>query len=489
MASHTQLFIDGALVPAHGAQDLPVTDSYTEETFGTYRTASPADVHAAVAAARRALDGWARTPVAERVAAVRRVAAALRDQADALASAISREVGMPRKLAARIQVGAPLAAWDMYADLAAHFEWASRVGHSLVQQVPVGVVACITPWNYPLHQITGKVAPALLAGCTVVLKPSEIAPTSAFLLAEAVRQAGLPAGVFNLVHGAGPDIGEALVRHPDVDMVSFTGSTRAGRHIASLAGADIKRVALELGGKSAALVLPGADLAAAVKATLAGCMLNSGQTCSATTRLLVPRASLEAAEGLALDLLAGYRMGDPADAATRLGPLVSKPQQQKVQDLIDSAIAAGAKRLGTAAERPAQGFFVPATVLTGVTSDMAVAREEIFGPVLVLIAYDDAEQGIALANGTDYGLAGAVWGPVEPQTLAVARRIRAGQVDINGAPFNPAAPFGGFKKSGIGRENGHFGLEEFLEPVSIQLPAAFLEHPASFCSSSSSSSS
>jgi acyl-CoA reductase-like NAD-dependent aldehyde dehydrogenase/enoyl-CoA hydratase/carnithine racemase len=376
MTSHTHLFIGGALVPARGESDLPVTDSFTQAPFASYRSASAADVDAAVAAARGAFDAWAATPVAERIAAVRRVAAALREQAEALTVAISREVGMPRKLAARIQVGAPIAAWDMYADLAAAFEWETRIGHSLVQQVPTGVVACITPWNYPLHQITGKVAPALLAGCTVVLKPSELAPTSAFLLAEAVRQAGLPPGVFNLLHGTGAEVGEALVRHPGVDMVSFTGSTRAGRHIASVAGSDIKRVALELGGKSAALVLPGADLALAVKATLAGCMLNSGQTCSATTRLLVPRDSLAAVEDIARELLAGYRMGDPADGATRLGPLVSKAQQQKVRGLIDEALAAGARRIAAEAAVPAHGFFVPPTVLTGVEPGMAVARKK-----------------------------------------------------------------------------------------------------------------
>ncbi|MDM0019114.1 aldehyde dehydrogenase family protein [Variovorax saccharolyticus] len=476
MTPFKQLFIDGAMAPAHGADDLPVTDSFTEETFASYRSASLADVDAAVAAARRAFAGWAATPPMERVAAVRRIAAALREQSEALTTAISREVGMPRKLAARIQVGAPIAAWDMYADLAAAFEWESRIGHSLVQQVATGVVACITPWNYPLHQITGKIAPALLAGCTVVLKPSELAPTSAFLLAEAVLQAGLPAGVFNLVHGTGPEVGEALVRHPDVDMVSFTGSTRAGRHIAAIAGDGIKRVALELGGKSAALVLPGADLAAAVKTTLAGCMLNSGQTCSATTRLLVPRTWLGAAEAAAADLLAALRMGDPADGATRLGPLISKAQQRKVEGLIAEALAAGARTLGSPPELPPHGYFVRPTVLADVTPGMAVARDEVFGPVLVLIGYDEVEDGIALANGTDYGLAAAVWGPVDAATLAVARRLRAGQVDINGAPFNPAAPFGGFKQSGIGRENGRYGIDEFVEPVSIQLPAAFIEN-------------
>lgn len=476
MPSFDQIFIDGAMATAHGADDLPVTDSFTEETFASYRSASVTDVDTAVEAARRAFPAWSATPPAERIAAVRRISAALRDQSEALTTAISREVGMPRKLAARIQVGAPVAAWDMYAELADTFEWEARIGHSLVQQVPTGVVACVTPWNYPLHQITGKVAPALLAGCTVVLKPSELAPTSAFLLAQAVLQAGLPAGVFNLVHGLGPEVGEALVKHPDVDMVSFTGSTRAGRHIAAIAGDGIKRVALELGGKSAALVLPDADLAAAVKTTLASCMLNSGQTCSATTRLLVPRALLAAAESLATELLTAYRMGDPADGATRLGPLISRAQQRKVEGLIQEALAAGARKLGDTPTLPPSGFFVPPTVLADVTPDMAIAREEVFGPVLVLMGYDEVEDGIALANDTEYGLAGAVWGPVDGATLAVARRMRAGQVDINGAPFNAAAPFGGFKKSGIGRENGRYGIDEFLEPVSIQLPAAFIEN-------------
>src|SRR5690606_18727761 len=367
MLKQTHLFIDGVMTTANGEQALPVTDSFTEVVFASYRSASHDDVHHAVAAARAAWIGWSTTPLAERIAAVRRVAAALADKAEALTTAISREVGMPRKLAARIQVGAPIAAWNNYADLAADMPWETRLGHSLVQHVPVGVVACITPWNYPLHQITGKVAPALLAGCTVVLKPSEIAPSSAFVLAAAIKEAGLPPGVFNLVHGTGPEVGATSVRHSDVDMVSFAGSTRAGRHIAAIAGNDIKRLALELGGKSASLVLPGADLNAAIKITLAGCMLNSGQTCSATTRLLVPRAALKEVEAITQELLAGYRMGDPADSATRLGPLVSHEQQKKVLGIVESAIAAGARRLGEPGEVPACGYFVPATVLSDIS--------------------------------------------------------------------------------------------------------------------------
>ena len=475
MKSSSELFIDGAFVQAHGETLLPVIDSYTETPFAQWRSASVNDVSTAVSAAKLAFKTWAMTPVAERVAAIRRVTAALREHADELTAAISREVGMPQKLAARIQVGAPLAAWDMYADMAEVYEWESNLGHSVIQQTPVGVVACITPWNYPLHQITGKVVPALLAGCTVVLKPSELAPTSAHLLAEACQKAQLPPGVFNLVHGTGHEIGDALIRHPDVDMISFTGSTQAGQQIAAVAGAQIKRVALELGGKSAALVLPNADLHAAVKATLASCMLNSGQTCSATTRLLVPKELVAQVQNIAEDLVKGYRMGDPADPSTRLGPLVSQAQQQKVLAVVQESIEAGAIHLGETIPLPPQGFFVPPIVLTNVTTDMKVAQEEVFGPVLCLMGYDGIEQGIEMANGTAYGLAGAVWGEATLETLAVARRLRAGQVDINGAPFNPAAPFGGFKKSGIGRENGRYGIDEFIEPVSIQLPSQLME--------------
>jgi acyl-CoA reductase-like NAD-dependent aldehyde dehydrogenase len=477
MKRHTRLFIAGAWREATGTQDLPVTDSYTEQVFASYRSASRGDVDLAVNAARAAFASWSQTPLSERIAAVRRIAAALRERSEAIAQVITREVGMPAKLSARIQAGAPIAAWEQYAELASAIDWESRIGHSLVQQLPVGVVACITPWNYPLHQITGKLAPALLAGCTVVLKPSELAPSSAFLLAEAVAQAGLPLGVFNLVHGNGPEVGEALVRHPEVDMVSFTGSTRAGQRIAALAGQDIKRLALELGGKSAAVVLPGADLAAAVKATLGGCFLNSGQTCSATTRLLVPRDQAQQAAHLAAELAPAWRMGDPADPATRLGPLLSHAQREKVRGMVHAAIAAGAQLVTRDGPLPPHGFFFPPTVLDHVTPQMAIAREEVFGPVLALIAYDSVDEAVAIANGTGYGLAATVWAATPAAALPVAQRLRAGQVDINGAPFNPLAPFGGFGRSGLGRENGRFGIEEFLEPRSLQLPATYFETP------------
>lgn len=467
-----QTYIDGVWVPARGASETLVLDSYTEQPFASCRTSSLDDVNLAVGAASRALESWGALPVEARIAYVRKIASALEQRVDELTQMISREVGMPRKLAARVQVGGPIAAWKGYADIASSIDWEKRVGHSLVQQVPVGVIACITPWNYPFHQITGKVAPALLAGCTVVLKPSELAPCSAFVLAQAIEQAGLPPGVFNLVHGTGAEIGEALVRNPGIDMVSFTGSTRAGRHIAALAGSDVKRLALELGGKSAALVMPGADLAAAVKGTLASCFLNSGQTCSATTRLLVPRESLKVVASLCSELVVNYTMGDPADTKTRLGPLISSDQRNKVLQMIEQALQQGAVRWSPAMQAPSHGFFVTPTVLGQVTPEMDIAREEVFGPVLVVIGYDSIDEAVTIANGTDYGLAATVWGESAALALTVARRLRAGQIDINGAPFNPAAPFGGFRKSGLGRENGHYGIEEFLEPVSIQMPTS-----------------
>lgn len=467
-------FINGRWQPSSAGLTTPVVDSFSEQPFAQVGCSSAADVDHAVLAARAAFAAWSTRAPAERIAAVRRIALALKERTERLTETISREVGMPRKLASRIQVGAPINAWSAYADLAETWAWEQPLGHSLVLQAPVGVVACITPWNYPLHQITGKVAPALLAGCTVVLKPSELAPLAAWILAEAIEAADLPAGVFNFVHGTGAEIGEELVRHAQVDMISFTGSTRAGRRIGQLAGEQVKRVALELGGKSAAIVLPSADLGAACKASLASCYLNSGQTCSAITRLLVPRQQHGEAAARLVEMAAAYRMGDPADPATRLGPLASDNQRQRVRQMLRQAIAEGAQLLcgGPDAPVPDSGFFVAPTVLGQVKPTMALAQEEVFGPVLALMAYDDTDEALAIANGTAYGLAGAVWAGSSAEALAVARRMRCGQVDVNGAPFNPGAPFGGFKQSGIGRENGRFGIEEFVEPIAIQLPPA-----------------
>ena len=347
------------------------------------------------------------------------------------------------------------------------------MGNSLVVREPIGVVGCITPWNFPLNQITLKVAPALAAGCTVVLKPSEIAPVNAMILTEIIHAAGLPAGVFNLVNGLGPVVGEVLASHPEVDMVSFTGSTRAGKRVAELAAASVKRVTLELGGKSASVILPDADLAAAVKGTIGACLLNSGQTCSAHTRMLVPVKRYDEVKALVQAAIAKFTLGASLDENTRLGPLVSAAQRERVLGFIRQGLEEGAELVAGGPDKPAfdKGYFVQPTVLRVQPND-TLAREEIFGPVLVILTYEDEEEAIRIANDTIYGLGGGVWSVDLDHAMAVARHIRTGQVDINGAPFNGNAPFGGYKQSGNGRENGRYGLEEFLEYKALQLPVA-----------------
>jgi betaine-aldehyde dehydrogenase len=360
----------------------------------------------------------------------------------------------------------------MYAKLAAQPPEEERVGNSVVVREPVGVVAGITPWNYPLNQIAAKVAPALAAGCTVVLKPSEVAPLNAFILAEVIDAAGLPKGVFNLVTGTGPVVGEALAQHPEVDMVSFTGSTRAGKRVSELAAQTVKRVALELGGKSASIVLEDADLAAAVKGTVSACFLNSGQTCSAHTRMLVPESKYAEAAKLAAEEARKYTVGDPFAETTRLGPLISAAQRDRVQAYIRKGIEEGAELLCGGPDAPPgleRGYYVQPTVFGRVGPRSTIAQEEIFGPVLAIITYEDEDEAVRIANGTPYGLSGGVWSQDEAHALAVAKRMRTGQVDINGGPFNMQAPFGGYKQSGHGREWGRYGLDEFHELKSLQL--------------------
>jgi len=350
--------------------------------------------------------------------------------------------------------------------------WEEQIGNSLVVREPVGVVGAITPWNYPLHQIAAKVAPALAAGCTVVLKPSEVVPLNAFVLAEVIEQAGLPAGVFNLVTGVGPVVGEAVAAHPGVDMVSFTGSTRAGRRVSELAAATVKPVALELGGKSPNVILDDADLQTAIADGVSKCFLNSGQTCSALTRMLVPRERLAEAEQIAAAVAEHFTPGDPFAPETKLGPLVSDVQRERVRGYIRKGSEEGAK-LVTGGEEPPdgleQGYFVRPTVFSDVRTEMTIAQEEIFGPVLAIMPYDDEDDAVAIANDSQYGLAGGVWSADEERAKRVARRIRTGQVEINGGAFNPLAPFGGYKQSGHGRELGRFALEEFLTVKSLQL--------------------
>jgi aldehyde dehydrogenase (NAD+)/betaine-aldehyde dehydrogenase len=464
-------FINGAWQSAAGTERSVVDDAATAAPIALVAHAEAAEIDDAVGAARAAFPAWSASTPACRAGFLRAIADALETRSEALAQAISREVGMPLKLARRIQVDAPIAAWRQTASIGEGMRFEEEIGHSLVTQEAVGVVAAITPWNYPLHQITAKLAAALMAGCTVVLKPSELAPAAARALGEAVQQALLPPGVVNIVFGAAAS-GQALVDHHGIDMVSFTGSTQVGRRIAALAGAQLKRVALELGGKSASIALPGADAERVVRHALSSCLLNSGQTCSAITRLLVPQADYGRYRELLAAAVPAFVTGDPALPTTRVGPLVSAQQRERVLAIIREAEKQGLDLIagGSHATPPGAGHFVAPTVFGQVTPDAALAREEVFGPVLAVLTYADEDDAVRQANGAGYGLAAAVWAASVEEGLRLARRLRAGQVDVNGAPFNPAAPFGGFGLSGIGREGGRYGIEEFLEPRAIQLP-------------------
>lgn len=471
MHTHDRLYIDGHWQSSAATQFFDVINPSSEVVFGRVPAAIPADADKAVAAAVAALGSWGTSSVAERAGYLARIQSGILARAEEIARTISAEVGMPLKLSRRIQAGLPAAVVESYVNLLGEYAFEERISNSLVVRDPVGVAGCITPWNYPLHQAVAKVAPALAAGCTVILKPSELAPLSAFILAEIIHEAGVPAGVFNLITGSGPEVGEHLVRHPDVDMISFTGSLRAGRRVAEVAAGTIKRVTLELGGKSASVILEDADLPAAVKGTVAACFLNSGQTCTALTRLLVPERLYEQAAALAVAAAAAYAAGDPLDEQTRIGPLVSAAQRERVRGYIRQGIMEGADLLLGGTEPPEgieRGFFVRPTVFGRVTPEMTIAQEEIFGPVLSIMTYRDEDDAVNIANNTQYGLAAAVWSGDPARGEQVARRLRAGQIDINGGTFNILAPFGGFKQSGYGRELGVYGLEEFLSLKSLQ---------------------
>ncbi|MBI3652198.1 MAG: aldehyde dehydrogenase family protein [Acidobacteria bacterium] len=467
-----KIYINGAWVEPSGKGSIEVINSTTEEVMGRIPECNVEDVNAAVCAARAAFEAWSITPASERAAIIGRISEGLKNRQSELANLIACEVGMPLPLATAVQAGMPAMVMGSYAKLAAEYQFEEQVGNSLIVKEPVGVVGAITPWNYPLHQVVCKVAPALAAGCTVVLKPSEVAPLTAFVLAEVMHEAGLPAGVFNLVTGLGTVVGEALAAHPDVDMISFTGSTRAGKRVSEVAAQTVKRVALELGGKSASVVLDDADLQKAVSSSVGNCYFNSGQTCSAHTRLLVPKSQYEEAVAIAKATAEKFNVGDPRTGTAKLGPLVSKTQQERVRGYIQKGIEEGARLVTGGAEQPEgfeKGYFVKPTVFADVRNDMTIAREEIFGPVLAIIAYEDDDEAVRIANDTIYGLAGGVWSGDTERAKRVARRLRTGQVDINGGRFNPLAPFGGFKQSGHGREMGKYGFEEFLEIKSLQL--------------------
>jgi aldehyde dehydrogenase (NAD+) len=449
---------------------LAVHDSSTEQVLGTIRSASADDVNDAVLAARAALPGWAGTPAGVRADRLMALHAELQGRAGELTALISAEVGTAVRMSAAIQVASSLRLVELCAELLRTEPLEEQLGNSLVVQRPVGVVAAITPWNYPLFQTVAKVAAAIAAGCTVVHKPSELAPLSSFVLAEATV-AALPPGVYNLVPGTGPKVGEALASHPGIATVSFTGSTAAGTRVYELGARSIKRVALELGGKSASVVLPDADLPAAIHATVNRAFLNSGQTCDAWTRLLVPRADLEQALELATASAARLTLGDPFEAGTKLGPLISARQAGRVRGYVEEALSAGARLVTGGPERPdglEHGHYFRPTVLAGVTPGMRIAREEVFGPVLAVLTYDSDDEALRIANDTAYGLSAAVWSADPGRALQFARQVEAGQVVINGGGFNPLAPFGGLKQSGIGREQGVYGIREFLVPVALQ---------------------
>ncbi|MCD9143485.1 aldehyde dehydrogenase family protein [Streptomyces albireticuli] len=471
MIAHDGMYIDGDWRPAAGTDTIEVVNPADEQVIGTVPAGTAEDVDAAVRAARAALPGWSATPPARRAEHLTALREALAARADEIAATVTAELGSPAGFARRVHTGLPIAVTGSFAELAATYPFEERIGNSTVLHVPVGVVGAITPWNYPLHQIVAKVAPALAAGCTLVLKPAEDTPLTARLFAECVHAAGLPAGVFNLVTGLGPVAGQALAEHPGVDLVSFTGSTAVGKRIGAIAGGAVKRVALELGGKSANVILPGADLEKAVTANVADVCRNTGQSCNALTRTLVHADRYEEAVALAVAAVAAYVPGDPSDPEVRLGPVVNARQHARVRDYIDKGVAEGARLAAGGSEAPEgrdKGYFVRPTVFADVTPEMTIAREEIFGPVLTFIKYTDEDEAARIANDSDYGLGGAVWAADEATAAAFARRMDTGQVDINGGGFNLLAPFGGHKRSGVGRELGPHGLAEYLHTKSLQ---------------------
>lgn len=472
MADHTNIYIDGAWVPSDGDGTIEVVNASTEAVMGSIPEGTASDVDKAVAAARAAFDTWSQTPVEERQKYLVRLNEALQARSAEIAQTIAGEVGMPITWSNMIQAGLPTGNMQTFATLLDTFEFEEEIGNSLVVKEPVGVVGAITPWNYPLHQIVCKVGGALAAGCTIVLKPSEVAPLNAFILAEIVHEVGLPNGVFNMVTGTGPVVGEAIAAHPGVDMVSFTGSTRAGKRVAEVASQTVKRVALELGGKSANIVLDDADFAEVIPKGLFACYLNSGQTCTAHTRMLVPNSRYDEAVEIATKAAEETRVDDPTNEGMHLGPLISQTQWERVQGYIQKGIDEGATVAAGGLGKPEgkeTGYYVKPTVLAGVTNDMTVAQEEIFGPVLSIIGYDDDDDAVRIANDSLYGLSGGVWSADQDRAIAVARRMRTGAVDVNGGSFNIAAPFGGYKQSGYGRENGEYGIDEFLQTKSLQL--------------------
>ena len=471
MHERERLYIGGSWVEPIGDGSIDVINPATEERIGSVPVASNDDVDAAVEAARGAFEYWSGTSVEERADFLNRLSAAIKDRSEELAKLITSEVGTPIDYSRMAMVGTPRVVTRSYAKILDDFIWEEEVRNSLVVKEPIGVVAMITPWNFPLHQIIGKVAPAIAAGCTMVLKPSKEAPLNAFVFADILDEIGLPDGVFNLVSGHGRDIGETMSSHPGVDMVSFTGSTNAGVRVSELAAPSVKRVTLELGGKSANIILDDADIPRAAASSIYACFGNSGQECSALTRLIVPEEHRDEVVEVISSKMERYSVGNPMDESSRCGPLVSKRQQESVSSFISSGIEEGATLVAGGEGMPdglESGYYVRPTVFADVTPEMTVFQEEIFGPVLSITTYSSEQEAVELANLSDYGLSGGVWSSDEDRAMRIARMMRTGQVSINGGAFNVTAPFGGYKRSGLGRELGVHGLEEFLEIKSIQ---------------------
>ncbi|UAW99865.1 aldehyde dehydrogenase family protein [Halopseudomonas nanhaiensis] len=470
MSHHRQFYINGQWVEPKGQGTVDVVNPATEEAVATIALGNHEDVDLAVAAARKAFETYSQTSREDRIALLEKIIAVFQKRMGDVAEAISQEMGAPAKLSKMAQAPSGLGHFAVALEVLKDYQFEEQIGNTMVVKEPIGVCGLITPWNWPMNQLTCKVAPAIATGCTMVLKPSEVAPLSALLLAEILDEAGVPAGVFNLVNGDGPTVGAAMSGHRGIDMMSFTGSTNAGRHVMQNGANTIKRVALELGGKSANILLDDVNFEKMVAHGVMSCMNNSGQSCNAPTRMLVPSSRMDEVVAIAQAVAGKVKPGDPNAEDTVIGPVASKAQWNKIQDLIAKGIDEGAKVIAGGPGRPegvSKGYYVKPTVFANVTNEMTIAREEIFGPVLSIIGYESEDEAVRIANDTQYGLSGYVSSGDIERARKVARRIRTGMVHINGAPLDNRAPFGGYKESGNGREWGHHGFEDFLEIKSI----------------------
>ena len=472
MHTRDRLYIDGKWVHPMGKGSIEVFNPSTEEIIGKIPVGSAKDIDKAASAARLAFNSWSKSSISMRTDILNALSNKLKERGEEIAQTITAEVGTPIGYSRVAMVGTPRVVARSYAKILEDFNWEEKVRNSIICKEPIGVCAFITPWNFPLHQIIGKVAPAIAAGCTMILKPSKEAPLSAFILADILHEIGLPPGVFNLVSGHGSEIGNYMSSHPEVDMVSFTGSTGAGVSVSEAAAATVKRVTLELGGKSANVALDDADPVLVAKKAIGACHQNSGQTCSALTRLIIPESMSEEVYKIIAEKNNSYHPGDPLEENTRCGPMVSLRQQKSVSDYIESGINEGATLISGGLGMPegiSKGYYVKPTIFANVTSEMKIWKEEIFGPVLVITTYKTEKEALILANDSIYGLSGGVWSKDEERAIRFAKGMRTGQVSVNGGAFNVSAPFGGYKLSGNGRELGTHGLNEFLEIKSIQL--------------------